>query len=147
ERLRYHRQNVLLISDPDSEAARIFFQVFQLRPESAFGRLTTALKELLPKTVDASRFTSGSYDFWRKTYARELKYENIPDSWRPFLVSGATAEIAQFSFALETAYTIISRLMLAKAAGDKGFPGVRFIPRIQESLQELEVRGRLAPEK
>lgn len=93
------------------------------------------------------RFTRGSYDFWLKTYARELKYKNTPESWRAFLGSKASSEIAQFSFALETAYTIISRLMLAKAADDKGFPGVRFIPRIQESLQELEARGRLSPEK
>jgi hypothetical protein len=147
ERLRYHRQNVLLISDPDSEAARIFFQVFQLRPESAFGRLVLSLKNVLPKAAEVSRFTRGSYDFWLKTYARELTYKNVPASWRDFLAGETKAEIAQFSFALETAYSIVSRLILAKAANDKGFPGVRFIPRIQESLNELAVRGRLSPEK
>lgn len=147
ERLRYHRQNVLLISDPDSEAARIFFQVFQLRPESAFGRLVLSLKNLLLKTTEASRFARGSYDFWLRTYARELTYKNIPASWREFLGSKNKAEIAQFSFALETAYSIISRLILAKAANDKGFPGVRFIPRLQESLSELAVRGKLTPDK
>jgi hypothetical protein len=36
---------------------------------------------------------------------------------------------------------------LAKAVNDKQFPGVRFIPRIHESLNELAVRGRLTPEK
>jgi hypothetical protein len=147
ERLRYHRQNVLLISDPDSEAARIFFQVFQLRPESAFGRLVLSLKNLLPKTLDTSRFARGSYDFWRRTYARELTYKNVPASWREFLGSKSKAEIAQFSFALETGYSIISRLILAKAGDDKGFPGVRFIPRIQESLNELAVHGKLTPDK
>jgi Eco57I restriction-modification methylase len=147
ERLRYHRQNVLLISDPDSEAARIFFQVFQLRPESALGRLVLALKNLLLKTAEVSRFTRGSYDFWLRTYARELTYKNTPVSWREFLGSKSKAEIAQFSFALETAYSIVSRLMLAKAAGDKGFPGVRFVPRLQESLNELAVRGKLTPDK
>ncbi len=147
ERLRYHRQNVLLISDPDSEAARIFFQVFQLRPVSAFGRLVLSLKQLLPKTVEASRFARGSYDFWLRTYARELTFKNIPASWREFLGSRSKAEIAQFSFALETAYSIISRLILAKAANDKGFPFVRFVPRIHESLNELAVRGKLTPDK
>lgn len=147
ERLRYHRQNVLLIRDPDSEAARIFFQVFQLRPESAFGRLVLSLKNLLPKTAEASRFASGSFDFWKRTYARELSYKNVPASWRDFLGSKSKAEIAQFSFALETAYSIISRLILAKAANDKYFPGVRFIPRIHESLNELAVRGKLTPDK
>jgi hypothetical protein len=147
ERLRYHRQNVLLISDPDSEAARIFFQVFQFRPESAFGRLVLALKDILPKTVESSRFTRGSYDFWLKTYARELTYKNIPATWRDFLGSKAKTEIKQLSFALETAYSIISRLILAKAVNDKQFPGVRFVPRIHESLNELAVRGKLTPEK
>jgi hypothetical protein len=147
ERLRYHRQNVLLIRDPDSEAARIFFQVFQLRPESAFGRLVVSLKTLLPKTVEASRFARGSYDFWLRTYARELAYKNVPATWREFLASKSKGEIAQFSFALETAYSIISRLILAKAANDKDFPGVRFVPRIQESLSELAVRGRLTADK
>jgi hypothetical protein len=147
ERLRYHRQNVLLISDPDFEAARIFFQVFQFRPESAFGRLVLTLKDTLPKTIESSRFTRGSYDFWLKTYARELTYKNIPTTWRDFLGSRAKTEIKQLSFALETAYSIISRLILAKAVNDKQFPGVRFIPRIHESLNELAVRGRLTPEK
>ncbi|MHB8410693.1 MAG: Eco57I restriction-modification methylase domain-containing protein [Candidatus Acidiferrales bacterium] len=147
ERLRYHRQNVLLIGDPDSEAARIFFQVFQLRPESAFGRLVISLKRLLPKTAEVSRFARGCYDFWLRTYARELTYKNIPATWREFLTGKSKSEIAQFSFALETAYSIISRLILAKAANDKGFPFVRFIPRIQESLNELAVRGRLSPDK
>lgn len=147
ERLRYHRQNVLLIRDPDSEASRIFFQVFQLRPESAFGRLVLSLKSVLLKTTEVSRFARGSYDFWLRTYARELAYKNVPDSWRDFLVTKNKSEIAQFSFALETAYSIVSRLILAKAANDKAFPGVRFIPRIQESLNELAVRGRLTPEK
>ena len=147
ERLRYHRQNVLPILDPDSEAARIFFQVFQLRPESSFGRLVLSLAKLLPKTTETSRFARGSYDFWLRTYARELTYKNTPSSWREFLGSKTKTEIAQFSFALETAYSIISRLILAKAANDKGFPGVRFIPRLQESLSELAARGKLTPDK
>jgi len=147
ERLRYHRQNILSILDPESEAARIFFQVFQLRPESSFGRLVLSLKKLLPKTIEVSRFARGSYDFWLRTYARELTYKNTPASWREFLANRTKAEIAQFSFALETAYSIISRLILAKAANDKGFPGVRFVPRLQESFNELAVRGGLAPDK
>jgi hypothetical protein len=120
--------------------------MFQLRPESAFGRLVIALKELLPKTIEASRFARGSYEFWLKTYARQLKYKDVPESWKDFLGSKASSEIAQFSFSLETAYTIVSRLMLAKAADDQGFPGVRFVPRIRESLNELAIHDRLRPE-
>jgi len=144
--LKLMRENPLLVSAPDSEAARIFFQVFQLRPESAFGKLTLRLKELLPKTVEFSGFARGSYEFWQKTYARELKDKEVPESWLPFLGSKARAEVAQFSFALETAYTVISRLILAKAADDHRFPHVRFMARIRDSLNELAVRDRLKPE-
>jgi len=146
ELLRYHRQNPLLISDTEAEPARIFFQVFRLSPGSAFGRLVSKLKEMLPEAVRKSRFTRGSYEFWLKTYARELSFKDIPKTWKDFLLGTTANEINQLSFALETAYTIVSRLMLAKAADDRGFPGVRFVPRIQESLNELSVRNNLKPE-
>lgn len=146
EQLRRNRKEPLLISDPDSEGARIFFQVFQLRPGSAFGRLVEALRDLLPKSIADSSFTRGSYEFWQKTYARQLKEKEVPEDWRPFLLGESAEQLARFSFALETAYTLISRLMLAKAADDRGFPGVRFVPRIQESFSELSTRGRLKPE-
>ncbi len=146
DHIKLAKESPLIISAPDSEAARIFFQVFQLRRESAFGRLALRLKEQLPKTAESSGFARGSYEFWQKTYARELKDKELPKSWRPFLGSRSGAEIAQFSFALETGYTIISRLILAKAADDNRFPHVRFIARIRDSLNELAVRGRLKPE-
>jgi hypothetical protein len=146
DHLKFVRENPLLVSSPESEPAKIFFRVFQLRPESAFGKLTLRLKELLLKTVEASGFARGSYEFWQKTYARELKDKELPDSWLPFLGSKARLEVTQFSFALETAYTIISRLILAKAADDHRFPHVRFMARIRESLNELAPRGRLKPE-
>ena len=72
ERLRYHPRKSDFDSRSDSEAARIFFQVFRLRPESSFGRLVLSLKRTLPKTCEASRFSRGSYDFWHRTYARNL---------------------------------------------------------------------------
>ncbi|MGH7829244.1 MAG: N-6 DNA methylase, partial [Candidatus Binatia bacterium] len=144
--IKINRERPLLIAAPESDAAAVFFQVFRLRPESAFGRLVQALKASLLKTAETSSFTRGSYEFWLKTYARDLKFKDVPDTWKEFLATKSATEIAQFSFALETAYTIISRLILAKAADDRRFPGVRFLPRIQESLNELSARGRLRPE-
>ena len=146
ELLKTNRQQPLLISSADSEPAKIFFQVFQLSLESAFGRLVRALKGLLPATMSSSGFARGSYEFWQKTYARELAFKDVPASWRPFLDSKNPPEIARFSFALETAYTIVSRLVLAKAADDRRFPGIRFVPRLQESFSELSTRDRLSPE-
>lgn len=146
EQLRRNRKEPLLISDTESEGARVFFQVFQLRPGSAFGRLVESLRDLLPKSIDASGFTRGSYEFWQKTYARRLNAKEVPDDWKDFLLGETAEQVARLSFALETAYTIISRLMLAKAADDRGFPGVRFVPRMQESFSELSTRGRLRPE-
>ncbi len=144
--LKENRKGPLLISDSESEPARIFFQVFQLRPESVFGRLVLRLKEILPESIDSSGFTRGSYEFWLKTYARELKPQDTPRSWRDFLLLSSTEEIARFSFALETAYTIVSRLILAKAGDDQRFPGVRFLPRLQESYSELSLRNKLKAE-
>jgi hypothetical protein len=146
EWLKENRKGPLLISDSESEPAKIFFQVFQLRPESVFGRLVLRLKEILPESINSSGFTRGSYEFWIKTYARELKLEDTPRSWRDFLLLSTAEEIARFSFALETAYTIVSRLILAKAGDDQRFPGVRFLPRLQESYSELSTRNRLKPE-
>jgi hypothetical protein len=144
--LKDNRKGPLLISDSESEEANIFFQVFQLRPESVFGHLVLALWEILPQSIEESGFTRGSYEFWLKTYARELKLKDVPRSWRSFALVDSAAVIARFSFALETAYTIISRLILAKAGDDKRFPGVRFLPRLQESFNELSTRERLKPE-
>lgn len=146
ELLKTNRQQPLLISSADSEPAKIFFQVFQLSAESAFGRLVRALKRLLPTTLASSGFACGSYEFWQKTYARELAFKDVPASWRPLLDSESSTEIARFSFALETAYTIVSRLVLAKAADDRRFPGVRFVPRLQESFSELSTRERVSLE-
>src|SRR5271163_4406426 len=143
ECLKENRRSPLLISDSESEAAKIFFQVFQLRPESAFGLLALRLKDILPRSINSSGFTRGSYEFWQKTYARELKLQDVPRSWKAFLLGGTGEEIARFSFALETAYTIVSRLILAKAGDDRRFPGVRFLPRLQESYSELSTRERL----
>jgi hypothetical protein len=144
--LNENREGTLRISDSESEPARIFFQVFQLRPESVFGRLVLRLKEILPISIASSGFTRGSYEFWLKTYARELKLQETPRSWRDFLLLSTAEEIAGFSFALETAYTIVSRLILAKAGDDQRFPGVRFLPRLKESYSELSTRNRLKPE-
>jgi hypothetical protein len=146
EQLRRNRKEPLLISDTESEGAKVFFQVFQLRPGSAFGRLVETLRDLLPKSIVSSGFTRGSYEFWQKTYARRLNAKEVPDDWKVFLPGESAEQVGRFSFALETAYTIISRLMLAKAADDRGFPGVRFVPRMQESFSELSTRGRLRAE-
>jgi hypothetical protein len=146
EWLKENRKGPLLISDSESEPAKIFFQVFQLRPESVFGRLVLRLKEILPGSIGSSGFTRGSYEFWSKTFARELRFDDTPRSWRDFLLTSTSEEIARFSFALETAYTIISRLILAKAGDDQRFPGVRFLLRLQESYSELSTRNRLRAE-
>jgi N-6 DNA Methylase/Eco57I restriction-modification methylase len=141
-----NREGTLRISDSASEPARIFFQVFQLRPESVFGRLVLRLREILPGSIASSGFTRGSYEFWLKTYARELKLKDTPRSWHEFPLGTTAEEIARFSFALETAYTIVSRLILAKAGDDQRFPGVRFLPRLKESYSELSTRNRLKAE-
>jgi hypothetical protein len=140
-----NERDPLRVGDIDSEAAQIFFQVFQLREGSAFGRLIANLKFALPQMIQTNSFTRGCYEFWEKTFARELDVDDVPNTWKGFLIADTPVEIKQFSFALETAYTIVSRLMLAKAADDCGFPDVQFTPIIRSSINELSVRGKIAP--
>jgi len=142
--LEINESEPLIVADVSSEPAQIFFQVFQLRPESAFGRLIRSLKAVLPEMISHDSFTKGSYEFWERTYSRDLDIDDIPSAWVEFLETEEKAEIRMFSFALETAYTIVSRLMLAKAADDCGFPDVQFSPVLKASVNELSVRGRIA---
>lgn len=64
--LRENRQHRLLISAPDSDQARIFFQVFQLLPESAFGRVVQALKDCCRRRFTRPSLRAGPMNFGRR---------------------------------------------------------------------------------
>ena len=65
------------------------------------------------------RFTKGAFAFWKKSYALELEY--VPKPWVPFATED---KLPEFMFCLETAHTIVSRMILAKVSEDFGLPYV-----------------------
>jgi N-6 DNA Methylase/Type I restriction enzyme R protein N terminus (HSDR_N)/Eco57I restriction-modification methylase len=102
-------------------ATQEFLFTFSLQEGSPFAALVGATQDLLNSLEPKSAFVKGAYDFWKKVYARELDAEDIPKLWRDSkLAIAANKEgLYKFSFALETAYTLTARLILAKAIQDK----------------------------
>lgn len=116
---------------------------FALEEKTAFGRLVSALHEALPAMIEHSAFAQGAYEFWRRAYARELSMDDAPRSWRPFIREGGREALYQFMFSLETAYALISRIMLAKAMQDAGFRYLNILETFEQSLDARDVRGAL----
>lgn len=101
-------------------ASNEFLHIFSLEAGSPFTELVSATLELLNLLKEQSGFVSGSYEFWSKIYARKLEAGDAPTLWKNSgIVFPNTEEgLKRFSFSLETAYTLIARLMLAKAIED-----------------------------
>ncbi len=108
----------------------------------AFGRLARALFESLPRLLDRSDFARGAYALWEKIYARQIsdgEAEKLAHTWAAFVDQNANKQkIYRFMFALETAYAILSHLLLAKAMQDAGFP----LDALGASERELDARDR-----
>ena len=102
-------------------ATQEFLFTFSLQEGSPFAALVGGIQDLLNTIEPTSAFVKGAYDFWKKVYARELDAEDLPRLWKDSkLPITATKEgLYRFSFALETAYTLTARLILAKAIQDK----------------------------
>jgi hypothetical protein len=102
-------------------ATEEFLFAFGLAQGSAFTALVAAVQDLLNNLESESDFVRGAFDFWKKVYARKIASDNIPQSWKNSQVSIVENEegLYRFSYALETAYTLTARLILAKAIQDK----------------------------
>lgn len=87
-------------------------------PDSPFAELLRATQDLLVSLEGTSGFVEGSFDFWKKVYARDLASNDAPQIWTPFLSTGAKDDLYRFMFSLETAYILVARLILAKAVQD-----------------------------
>jgi len=140
--LRACREEAIRVTGPEQEGGRIFLQQFDLSPRVAFGRLTKALFEELPDLLSCSDFARGAYAFWEKIYARQLSEEEIEKlarRWRDFVGRNAgKQQVYRFMFALETAYAILSRLILAKAMQDADFQ----LDAVDTFGRELDARDR-----
>jgi len=144
--LRECAEQPIRVTSPDREGGRVFLRQFELSPRVAFGHLARALYEALPSLLKRSRFARGAYAFWEKIYARSLSEEEVKQltrRWKDFVGEGTGKQVVyRFMFALETAYAMISRLMLAKAMQDAGF-GVQAVEAFRGKLDALDRRGTL----
>jgi hypothetical protein len=140
------REQPIRIGGPEYTGDQEFIQCFSLHERVAFGRLVRALFETLPSLMKRSDFTSGAYEFWRQVYSRELEFDETPSSWRPFLGKNSKKEeLQRFMFALETAYALLARVMLAKAMQDAGFPHLDVIETFERALKGQQRQGVLRP--
>lgn len=75
-RLLEARQEGLILTDISSLPAEQFLSAFALEPESPFGELLRGTQTLLLELIGSSDFVGGAYEFWGKTYARELSKDS-----------------------------------------------------------------------
>ena len=137
------RSNPLPVSGPMEAGGRQFLTRFALTETTPFGHLTSKLSEALPSFRQHSDFTRGAYEFWRRIYSRQLDFEETPSYWRPFVIGSGREALYQFMFSLETAYAILSRLMLAKAMQDNSFPYIDILRSFAGALEAQHERGTL----
>ncbi|MCI0399132.1 MAG: serine/threonine protein kinase, partial [Chloroflexi bacterium] len=106
----------------EHEGGQAFLHRFALAPGTVFGRLVETTDQVLRVVLQDSYFAWNAFNAWQQSCARELRLKDAPKTWRPFLADGWEDLPYQFIFALESAYTILSRLFLAKVAADRYFP-------------------------
>lgn len=140
------REHPLRVSGPQEPGGRQFIARFRLGRQTAFGRLASELATALVGLSGRSDFVRGAYEFWRRVYARELNLEEAPRSWRDLVPAAGGDGLYQFMFALETAYVLLARVLLAKAMQDTGFPGVDSLEAYRNSLRLGQHRGALHPQ-
>jgi len=137
------RSNPLPVSSPMEAGGRQFLTRFALTANTPFGHLVSKLLEALPSFRQHSDFTKGAYEFWRRIYSRQIDFEETPSSWRPFVIGPGREALYQFMFSLETAYAILSRVMLAKAMQDNRFPYIDILRSFAGALEAQHERRTL----
>ncbi len=121
ERLSHANREGLAPQGLNDLATEEFLFTFSLKEGSPFAALVGATQDLLTGLERDSDFVRGAYDFWKKVYAREIATDAIPKLWlaSKLTISATKEGLFAFSYALETAYTLTARLILAKAIQDK----------------------------
>lgn len=142
--LDHLERHPVAVREVESIGADEFVQRFSLNGDTVFGRLVRALFAACPELVDRSHFASGAYRFWALAYAREI--DTVPQSWRVLMPAAPNQEeIRRFMFALESAYAVLARALLAKAMQDAGLREMRLSNAVRNSVELSQTRGRLTP--
>lgn len=131
-------------------AVRLFLDDFSLREGSKFGKLVENAYRLFDGQYGVDRFVSSAFDFWQRSFAR--KPERIPERWRAVmrrlglfkrLSDLSEPDLHRFMFSLETAYALLTRLIVAKTAEDYEFPGVRLFDFLEADMKTREYKGEI----
>ena len=122
------------------EGRNDFYQIFKLSETSKFGELVSSFNSLLDYSLENHfKFTTGAFNFWRKSYANKL--EEVPKPWKNFTNE---ENLYKFMFSLETAHVLVSRLILARVAEDESFPDINIRSMIQSLLDQHKYRGQIS---
>jgi len=120
-----------------------FFDSFELKGDSIFVNLVQKTIGLFDFELERSMFLKSAYNFWKISYAK--KPDKVPENWRRIMAHiglEATEEnLLKFMFCLESAYSLFTRLILAKACEDYKLPYIEFSKFIKTEIERTSYRG------
>lgn len=124
-------------------AQKHFFDSFELRENTIFANLVQRTIELFDSEFENQRFLKSAYSFWKISFAK--KPEKIPENWKKIMKSMNLKiddeNLFKFMFCLESAYSLFTRLILAKACEDYKLPYVDFSEFIKTEIKHKSFRG------
>ncbi|MGB7534023.1 MAG: TaqI-like C-terminal specificity domain-containing protein [Halobacteriota archaeon] len=120
-------------------AQKHFFDGFELKEGSVFVNLVQKTIGLFDFELERSQFLKSAYNFWKISYAK--KPEKVPENWQRIMdrIGLETNEenLFKFMFCLESAYSLFTRLILAKACEDYKLPYVDFCDFIKREIRRI----------
>ncbi len=145
-------------------AQQHFFESFELKEDSIFANLLQKTVGLFDFELERSKFLKSAYNFWKISYAK--KPDKVPESWRRIMAEiglekneknekskkneeseeskkneESEENLFKFMFCLESAYSLFTRLILAKACEDYKLPYIEFSRFIKTEIERTSYRG------
>ncbi|MGB2841214.1 MAG: N-6 DNA methylase, partial [Halobacteriota archaeon] len=124
-------------------AQQHFFDSFELKEESIFVNLVQKTIGLFDFELERSMFLKSAYKFWKISYAK--KPEKVPENWKRIMdeigLEANEENLFKFMFCLESAYSLFTRLILAKACEDYKLPYIEFSKFIKTEIERTSYRG------
>jgi hypothetical protein len=134
--------------DNESNIQKLLRRV-ELSEVSDFGKLVVATLSLFDLCQNRYTFFNSAFEFWKQTFYREIKKEDTPSFWKGIFekASGIREmqrdDLQKFEFCLETAYSILSRMILAKACEDYKFPHLRVSQFVLDRIETVHGRDEI----
>jgi type I restriction-modification system DNA methylase subunit len=131
----------------DQQSREHFFENFKLEQGSAFEELLVRTLQLMESMEGEDTFLSSAYSFWKESYAKTP--DEVPDSWKRLMEDlemdpDDEENMFKYMFALETAYAVFARLIMAKSGDDYDFPRTSFSGFVERNVQSASNQGDIA---